>query len=284
MKGERNACAPLAPHGVRSTKRLALAKGKLLRSMRGSGLRRESPLRGAGVVLGEIRPCNGKGCAFHAVNLNTRGIALGREWCCVPDAGAESRRESPLRRAGVVLARSPACLAMTFTFSQRVALRAGEGEMLWACGPSDLPFQPLGAPRWAFRAATARMVRSALGKSRRAPHLLAKAVTQGHPSSHAPRADGHCPHTRLRGKSFGPPERWAREGATSGGGISEVLPLFIRMGAERGRCARDAKGGLAGQRSRKKRNTRRPKKQGCSGCPSPEAPLRVRRPLLSARP
>ena len=28
------------------------------------------------------------------------------------------------------------------------ALRAGEGEMLWACGPSDLPFQPLGAPRW----------------------------------------------------------------------------------------------------------------------------------------
>jgi len=35
-----------------------------------------------------------------------------------------------------------------FQSLERVALRAGEGEMLWACGPSDLPFQPLGAPRW----------------------------------------------------------------------------------------------------------------------------------------
>ena len=46
-----------------------------------------------------------------------------------------------------MLAQSASCLANTFAFSQRVALRAGEGEMLWACGPSDLPFQPLGPPR-----------------------------------------------------------------------------------------------------------------------------------------
>ena len=81
--------------------------------------------------------------------------------------------------------------------------------MLWACGPSDLPFQPLGAPRWAFRAATARMVRSALGKSRRAPHLLAKAVTKLCPLSHAPRAAGQCEAARLREMSLGPTERWA---------------------------------------------------------------------------
>ena len=77
MKGERNACAPLAPHGVRSAKRLALAKGKLLRSMRESGLRRDSPLRG-------------KGCVFPARERVTKGVALTR-------GGSGAWRNSPLQ-------------------------------------------------------------------------------------------------------------------------------------------------------------------------------------------
>ena len=31
------------------------------------------------------------------------------------------------------------CFEETFAFSKVFALRAGEGEMLWACDPSDLP-------------------------------------------------------------------------------------------------------------------------------------------------
>ena len=172
-----------------------------------------------------MRPCVGKGgaplrgerCAFHARERITKGIALATRL--------------------VVRTRSPACLAMTFAFSQRVALRAGEGEMLWACGPSDLPFQPLGAPRWAFRAATARMVRSALGKSR-PNHICSQRPLRRDALRATPRAPQGIAEPRgLRGKSFGPPERCAAEGTAAGGSILELLPYIKGWCASRPLCA-----------------------------------------------
>ena len=55
----------------------------------------------------EMRPCGGKSCAFHTRERVTKGIVLATRLA--------------------VRMRSPACLAETFAFSQRVALRAAEG-------------------------------------------------------------------------------------------------------------------------------------------------------------
>ena len=50
--------------------------------------------------------------------------------------------ESPLQRAGEVLARSPVCLAKTFAFFKVFCLRRGRRVLLGAAAPRSTPFQP----------------------------------------------------------------------------------------------------------------------------------------------
>ena len=78
-------------------------------------------------------------------------------------------RQAPLRAAASARPAKPVRARLFAIRSPRLAPPAA----------NEAPFHPPGAPLpWAFRAATARMVRSALEKSRRVPHLLAKAVTK----------------------------------------------------------------------------------------------------------
>ena len=63
------------------------------------------------------------------------------ERLCAPH-GSGVQGESPLQRVGVVLARSPACLAMTFAFSKVFCLRRGRRVLLGAAAPRSTPFQP----------------------------------------------------------------------------------------------------------------------------------------------
>ena len=56
--------------------------------------------------------------------------------------GSGARRESPLRRAGVVLARSESCLATAFAFFNVFCLRRGRRVLLGAAAPRSTPFQP----------------------------------------------------------------------------------------------------------------------------------------------
>ena len=173
-----------------------------------------------------MRPCVGKGgaplrgerCAFHARERITKGIALATRL--------------------VVRTRSPACLAMTFAFSQRVALRAGEGGCCVGLPPHGAPpSNPRRQPRWAFRAATARMVRSALGKSR-PNHICSQRPLRRDALRATPRAPQGIAEPRgLRGKSFGPPERCAAEGTAAGGSILELLPYIKGWCASRPLCA-----------------------------------------------
>jgi len=122
---------------------------------------------------GEIRPCRGSVVRSPRWERSARGVALATGL--------------------VVRVQRPACLAETFAFSQRIALRAGEGGCCLGLPPHGAPpSNPRRQPRWVFRAATARMVRSAFGKSRRAPLLLAKAVAKEGALSRAPRAAGQC--------------------------------------------------------------------------------------------
>ncbi len=158
----------------REAERLALTTGEgVVRSMRGSGLRRESPLRGRERCLPEARERSARGIA-----LTRAGEVTARSPACLattfaffksvlPLAGkagyreihpcrgnvVRSRRgsgvqgESPLQRVGVVLARSPACLATTFAFFKSVLPPAGKAGAAWGCRPTEHPLPtPAGNP------------------------------------------------------------------------------------------------------------------------------------------
>ena len=96
------------------------------------------------------RPTNGSGkqgemllqderCASHTREREAKGCALATGGSGASHRGDLNTRGVALTRAGVVLARSPACLAMTFAFSQRVALRAGEGGCCLGLPPHGAP-------------------------------------------------------------------------------------------------------------------------------------------------
>ena len=141
--------------------------------------------------------------------------------------GSRVQGESPLQRAGVVLARSPACWAETVAFSQRVALRAGEGGRVMGNCVSP-PAPPSIPPDHPFLWLSGRPLLAWFGR------LLGKADTHHSCSQRPLRRDdlratprapmGSAKPHGLREKSFEPPERWEKEGAAAGGSILEVLP------------------------------------------------------------
>jgi len=133
-----------------------------------------------------------------------------------------------------------------FQSLERVALRAGEGEMLWACGPSDLPFQPLGAPRWlSYLLGPRSGPVDFQGKSTRATSRSASATTTFLRAWHV--FEGGLQSLCFREKSFAPPERCARLSAAKGRAVEQRLPAW-RMGKEPGTAVRVTQRAKEGRR------------------------------------